>query len=274
MPHWSPDGQRTLIGSKNIFDTGGVAFWRNGRMVLFDATQPPVHTQFWLGDAWGQLPVEEAEAELLGNGYSPFWLDNDTYGYVGQSTVTGEGEVVAQSVDGGELETLVTLADLQAEVPDEALTVATIRYVITHPAQANKLFVVALDALGQEAYVFRVDRVTGEIDLRIQSQIQLYHSLGFSPNGRWLVLMGYQDDINGQTTLFVVHDLENDETQTYTSSVDGLMLSPLYDWSADGNWLLFLMNGRVLNMVAPAYNYQLVQLHDQGYCTSMAWINR
>jgi Tol biopolymer transport system component len=128
--------------------------------------------------------------------------------------------------------------------------------------------------LGQEAYVFRVDRVTGEIDLRIQSQIQLYHSLGFSPNGRRLVLMGYQDDINGQTTLFVVHDLENDETQTYTSSVDGLMLSPLYDWSADGNWLLFLMNGRVLNMVAPAYNYQLVQLHDQGYCTSMAWINR
>ncbi len=274
LPNWSPDGEHTLISNKNIFATDGMAFWRNDSMVIFDATQPPEHSGFWLGDAWGQLSVDKTEADIVGNGYSPFWLDNETVGFVRQSQETGDAEVVVQSITGGDLNTLVTLADIQAEAPDDALALANIRYVVTHPAQPNKLFVVALDALGQEAYVFMVDQMTGNIDLRIQSPIQPYHSLGFSPNGRWLVLTGYQDESIGGTSTFVVHDLESNDTQTYTSNQDGLMLSPLYDWSADGNWILFSVNDRVLSMVAPAYHYQLVQLHDQGYCTSMAWINR
>ncbi|MBE2221101.1 MAG: hypothetical protein IAF02_06150 [Anaerolineae bacterium] len=274
LPTWSPDGKRTLISNKNIFDAGGIAFWRNGRMVIFDATQPPAYTGFWLGDALGQLPAEKAEVEVIGNGYSPFWLDNDTYGYVRQHPETGDAEVVVQSVTGDALETVVTLAEIQAKAPDKALALANIRYVITHPAHPDKLFVVALDALGQEAYVFMVDRVTGDLNLRIQSKIQLDHSLGFSPNGRWLVLTGYQDEAIGRTTNFIVLDLENNETQTYTSNLDGLTLTPLYDWSADGNWLLFVINNRVLSMVAPEYKYQLVQLHNQGYCPSIAWINR
>jgi len=271
-PIWSPDGNKTLMSSNNVFEGNGIALQRNGNMILFDATQPPSMADFWLGDRLGQLPVEQTELEEIGTGYSPFWLDNDTFGYIRQHPETGEGEVVVLGANG--LETIITLTDIQTEALEGDLSLAHIRYVVTNPRQPDKLFVVALDALGREAYVFLHDMVTGTLELRLQSKVAPYHSLGFSPNGRWLVLTGYQDEEAGGSNTFIVHDIENNETQTYKSNLDGFMLSPLYDWSADGEWLLFLMNDQVLSMVAPEYNYQMVQVHEHGYCTSMAWVNR
>jgi len=272
LPIWSPNGERTLMSGVNMFEGNGVAFQRNGRMVLFDATQPPSSTDFWLGDRLGHLPIDQAEPEIVGMGYAPFWVDNDMFGYIRQQPETGDGEVVVLS--GDSLQTIVTLTDLQAEAPEADLSLAHIRYVITHPTQPNNLIVVALDPLGREAYVFLYDRVTGSLNLRLQSEILPYHSLGFSPNGRWLVLTGFQDDDVADSSTFVVHDIETNETQTFRSNLDGFMLSPLYDWSGDGKWLLFLVNDRVMSMVAPAYDYQMVEVHDQGFCTSLAWINR
>lgn len=275
LPYWSPDGTQTIIGHTNLFD--GTAFLRNGRIMLFDAFEPPNIVNFWAGDALGQLPHEEPD--VLGTGYSPFWLNNDTFGFVRYHSETGEPEVVirqmvADTAESEQLETVLTMADIQALIPDSIRAPATIRYVITHPAQPDKLFTVALDALGREAYVFALDRISGTLDLRLQSQIQPFHSLGFSPNGRWLVLIGNDDESIGETSTLYFHDIEANETQTYISDYGSFMFSSLYDWSLDGNWVMFLVNDRVVSMVAPAYDYQLVFAHDQGNCTSMAWINK
>jgi hypothetical protein len=240
--------------------------------MLFDAAQPPNIVTFWAGDALGQLP--EAEPTVLGTGYSPFWVNNDTFGFVRYHPETNEPEVVVRTANAEELTTVITLADIQALVPDTVREPVNIRYVITHPAQPENLFAVALDALGQEAYVFAYDRISDTLDLRLQSQIQPFHSLGFSPNGRWLVLTGNDNESIGETSTLYIHDIEANETQTYTSDYGSSMVSPLYDWSLDGNWVLFLVNHRVVSIVAPEYDYQMVFAHDQGNCTSMAWINR
>ncbi|PID86002.1 MAG: hypothetical protein CSB13_05130 [Chloroflexi bacterium] len=272
FPIWSPDGERTLMTSDNVFESSSVTFQRNGRMVLFDVIQPPLAADFWIGDRLGRITDDQPEPVIIGTGYSPFWLDNETFGFIRQHPDTGEDEIVIWLAEG--LETLITLAEVQDEVPREDLSLAHIRYVVTHPAWPDNLVVVALDPLGREAYVFLYDRVTGSLDLRLQSEIAPYHSLGFSPNGRWLVLTGFDHKQNVNSNVYIVHHIESNETQTYRSSLTGFMLSPLYDWSADGNWLSFLINDQVISMVAPEYKHQIVKVHGQGNCTSLAWINR
>lgn len=270
LPYWSPDGRQTLLAHANIFNDA--SFLRNGRIMLFDAYQPPTIVTFWLGDALGQLP--EAEPTGLGTGYSPFWVNNDTFGFVRYAPETNEPEVVVRPVSEDTLTTVITLADIQALVPNSVRQPVNIRYVITHPAQPDKLFAVALDALGQEAYVFAYDLNSGTLDLRLQSQILPFHSLGFSPNGRWLVLTGTDNESIGGTSTLYFHDIAAHETKTYAAEYGRFMFSPLYDWSLDGNWLLFLVDRRVVSLVAPEYDYQVVFAHEQGNCLPVAWINR
>ncbi|NHZ72786.1 MAG: hypothetical protein GWP17_06855, partial [Aquificales bacterium] len=267
---WSASGGQTLVSSVNLFEN--FAFLRNGRMVIVDTSQLPEVNDFWLGDSRGQLPAEGEAPLVMGRGYAPFWVDEETFGYI-HFAEDGESAVVVDSVAGDALRTLVTLADVQELVPDPIRTPAILRYVITHPAQPNLLIVVGLDALGQEAFVFSYDLESDALVLQMQAPVSPYHSLGFSPNGRWLVLAGAGKHELGNVNTLYVHDLEKGQTQTYISEYADFVYAPFYDWSADGNWLLFLVDSRVLSMVAPEYEYQLVFAHEQGPCSSMAWIN-
>lgn len=273
VPYWSPSGQQTIVGDLNMFENG-TAFYRNDSVMLLDASQPSQIVDFWLGDAFGHVPEDKTEASFVGKGYAPFWLDDNTFGFIQENPETGDTEVIFRSIDSDMWETAVTLADIDDYIPGDVHAPSSIRFVLTHPALPGKLFIDVLDALGREAYVFMVDTVSGELELLLQSQIRAIHSLGLSPNGRWLVLTGYQNNEIGESSTIIIHDIEANESETYTASMDNFMLARMYDWSADGNWILFLMNDRVLSMVAPEYNYQLVDVHEQGYCTSMAWINQ
>ncbi len=272
VPIWSPDGKQTFISSDNIFEGGGVAFQRNDQLVLFDTTQPPSVADFWLGDQLGQLPSDQIEPDILGTGYSPFWLSNETFGFVREHPESEESEVVVWTENG--LETIVSMADIQSEAAGIDFSLAHIRYVVPHPVLPEKLIVVILTPLGREVFVFLYDRHSEELELRLQSEVPPYHSIGFSPNGRWLVLTGFEDKELVDNNTIIVHDIETNETQTYISDLDGFLLSALFDWSADGNWLLFLLNDQVISMVAPEYEYQMVKVYEQGHCTSLAWINR
>ena len=271
LPYWSPDGRQTIVADVDIIDNS--VFLRNGSMILLDASQLPDMVDLWLGDETGQISESPEQAAVIGQGYSPFWVDDDTIGYV-RLQEDGEPAVVLNSLNGDSLRTVLTLADIQNAVPAGVGGPDSIRYVITHPAAPDLLVVAALDALGREVTVFTYDVASGGLDLRLQSLVHPFHTLGFSPNGRWLVLTGLGENQRGDISTLYVHDIENDETRTYISENASFVLTPLYDWSADGNWLLFLVDDRVLSMAAPAYDYQRVLAHEQGNCTAMTWINR
>jgi len=271
LPVWSPDGEKTILVNASITESS--TYLRNDMMMILDASLQPGVNKMWLGDSQGQLPGAAADAPVIAEGYSPFWVGNDTFGYI-HLAPGDKSEVVTRSLSGEEAAVRVTTDDLEALLSDDNRAPIKLRYVMTHPAQPDLLMVVALNEFAREAYVFSYNLETDELKLRLQSLIQPYHSLGFSPNGRYLVLTGVVDNAQGDASIIYVHDLDTFETQTYFSEYVRFGFSPMYDWSADGNWLLFQVDERVLSLTAPAYQYQRVQAHDQGYCTSMAWINR
>lgn len=273
QPYWSPDSQATILTTSDVFADG--ALFINGRMMLFDSALSPAAAPLRLGDAQGRLQTPDEPP--FGEGYSPFWLNEQQLGYVRPGAPETGDEVVLLSLPDMTAQTVLTLADLQATMPKGLYTPASIRYVLTHPQQPGLLFVVALDALGREGYVFSYDWQAGDLVLRLQSQVRPFHALGFSPDGRWLALTGSDNNeyrADSTTGILYVHNIAANETQTYISQFANFVLSPQYDWSADGRWLLFVVDDRILSLVAPDYHYQWVFAHDQRNCSSMNWINR
>lgn len=273
QPYWSPDSQATILTPSDIFEDG--ALFTNGGMMLFDPALSPAVAPLRLGDAQGQL--QNPDEQPFGEGYSPFWLDEHQLGYVRPGTPETGDEVVLLTPSDMISQTVLTLADLQATMPKGLYAPDSIRYVLTHPQQPGLLFVVALDALGREAYVFSYNPQTGELVLRLQSQVRPFHALSFSPDGRWLALTGSNNSeyrAGTDTGILYVHNIATHETQTYISQFANFVLSPQYDWSADGRWLLFIIDDRILSLVAPDYHYQWVFAHNQRNCSTMNWINR
>ena len=185
-------------------------------------------------------------------------------------------EVLIADVAAVDPQVVLTMADITAVGPTGILAPATIRFVLTHPAQPSLLFIMALDALGREVYVFSYDLATEELALRLQSPIRPFHVLGFSPDGRWLVLTGSNnDDSNpaGSPGSLYVQEIATQETQTYVLQFASFILSPIFDWSADSQWLLFTVDDRLISLVAPDYAYQWVVAHGRENCTATYWTN-
>ncbi|MCZ7669471.1 MAG: hypothetical protein M5U34_20980 [Chloroflexi bacterium] len=63
--------------------------------------------------------------------------------------------------------------------------------------------------------------------LRLHSRILPFHSLGFSPNGRYLVLIGNDDDMMGRANTLYIHDIAANDTQTYLTTSNTFGYSPL-----------------------------------------------
>lgn len=271
QPFWSPDGRSTIVASLDVFS--GSTILINGRMMLFDSTQPMLAVPLQLGDARGQISEGSVAFD---DGYSPFWLDNQQFGYVRPGAGESGDEVLIADVAAVDPQVVLTMADITAVGPTGILAPATIRFVLTHPAQPSLLFIMALDALGREVYVFSYDLATEELALRLQSPIRPFHVLGFSPDGRWLVLTGSNnDDSNpaGSPGSLYVQEIATQETQTYVLQFASFILSPIFDWSADSQWLLFTVDDRLISLVAPDYAYQWVVAHGRENCTATYWTN-
>lgn len=247
-PVRSPDGNRTLLAGND-----GI---------------------LWLGDEQGQNGVE------VGRGIAPFWLDNETYGYahlVGSLT-RPPAEIVAVSVITGEVSVLLRLADLQAATPaDINFDQLTIHAIARSPADASRLFIAMVPAQDEGvieevgALIFDYDRQTGAASLllRLDYHLGLFNPLLFSPDGHWLVVQSFARP----KTAWQLHlyGIATGETHVLTSSY--IFAFPGFDWSADGQWLL-RVEGGFLHVLAPAYNYEQMIVHDFPGCNFAAWINK
>ena len=105
------------------------------------------------------------------------------------------------------------------------------------------------------------------------------HSLGFSPDGRFLVATGtvqQETQFSRQGTLFgalLVYDFETGELKSHLTNTDIFFPAFSFDWSLDGNWLAYARDNNVIGLLAPAYDYQRMISHNNGNCTSLSWIN-
>jgi dipeptidyl aminopeptidase/acylaminoacyl peptidase len=220
----------------------------------------------------------------VGEGGSPFWINNEQFGYirnVPDATHPVSQELVVASVDNLEPEPVVTTAVLTEALPERTGSNPLImQYAIAHPTDENLLVLMAASQ-SYDSHLFQIDRQTREIMPLFPVDLSRgEHSLGFSPDGRFLAATGaiQQDSTSlvGQNNIFGalhLYDLENGELQTILVNTDIFFPSFAFDWSRDGNWLAFTRDSNVIGLLAPAYDYQQMIIHEEGNCTSLAWIN-
>lgn len=270
---WSPSGSQALIvENASFFST---PFVMDGRVSLFD-TAPSAQSWTLLRQVPGSTGDSESDFVEVGQGYAPFWLDDTTYGFI---RVTGGGSqelVVASTADDVPRSLLNSTALREVIFSGSSSPAVVILYAVAHPTNPDLLFIVAINPQLNRGYVVSFDRQTGKSELRLETRLEINHMLSFSPDGRWLVVTGSGDEIlsgSALTAALHVHDINHSQTKTYY--IDGSAFSPfnaVFDWSADSQWLLHIMDSGILNLVAPEHDYQQLLRHDFGTCSSLAWV--
>lgn len=276
---WSPDGAHTL-------------FLRE----LEGSRSPPAGDQvLWLGDRSG------VALKRLGEGSYPFWMDNQTFGYLTarpqrQQTFPFSYDLVLQRLDGEQtsepvtrrlniVEALPELAPESAEA--EEMGVAITRAAV-HPARPQTLYLSAVRFTGRPSaefspqytlYLLAVDVESGEISPRIASlHRQWSYAMRFSPDGRWLAHVTYDPEI--QDGVLAVHDLTSDPPagnvweRPFPSSQAVAFgtrdLTPIYDWSQSDGKLLTLEEG-IVTVVDPHTRRERQIVPPTAACAYAAW---
>lgn len=249
------------------------------RYILLQSTADTRDLPLMIGP--GDAAAGSAALMPLGSGRSPFWLDNQTYGFVrgveGDDPLTGgDTEIVTATLENPTPVRLITAADLFARFPDNMPQRGLkIGYVATHPRQPDRLFIVALDDIGQRAYVIVYDVDTGLAEVRLQLLYSPSHSFSFSPDGRYLVMTG--QDQNGaslgeSSAVLLVHNIAENVTIPLLSRLPFFLPSVMYDWSGDSRWLAIVMEDNLIGLVAPDEGYTRLLPRATGECNSVAWL--
>lgn len=269
-PFWSPSGEKAVYLASGL--TISSALLTDGRIWLIDSTPAAVSFPLYLADGAGRPLTGDAPVQV-GSGISPFWLDDTHFGFV-----AGDDNV-QQIVVGSDADSIVPIletADLRNALPtDVRLGRLLIRQVLPYPQDPDKLFVITSD-IDAQGYVFLVDIGTGEVEYRFSVGLLWNHLMGLSPDGRYLVTNSTQSDESARNyynTFITIHDIVQNQTQNFL--FDGSDAAPglPFDWSADGNWLLTILDNGLLQLIAPEYNYKQVLAHELGDCQSVAWVN-
>lgn len=256
LPLWSPNGQQTLLMT------------RQG---------------LYLGDKRGQ------EQERIGRGSMPFWLDDQTAGYVQALRQNNDGSVLTVAFDlvwvtlpGVEreitrFETVLSNFDPESSLIEPLFDPADLRlnHLVAVPF-SNQLFLVASSHERQFFHLLVYDITQQQLRL-LSSTNEQPGRLTFSPNGRWIMLTTFPK--RDQTELFdrvslILYDRQKEQIHSFSVSL------PLgqdrrswqADWSADGQWLL-LTGNEYIELVQPDLNYGNRLLHPYEQCSFGQWLN-
>jgi hypothetical protein len=248
FPAWSPNGRQTILIEMLPLNNNSIP-------LLFRAD----------GDGRQPIPV--------GAGISPFWLDDDTYGYLPadspQRIIT---KVVIASTGDDRLRTLLTADDLLTAVPQATGGSRLIlQQAVTSPAAPGLLFVTARDEVTNEAYLFAYDWRSGSVSrlLALAGRPSGYWTMAPSLDGRWLTVL--LNNREKYTTAYF-YDLIDARAQEYQLYASLFNVFDLNNWSADEQWLARLHPDGLI-LMAPAAGYQYLAPHHFSGCVAVAWVN-
>jgi hypothetical protein len=229
--------------------------------------------------------------KLVGKGFSPFWIDGETFGFVrfhGDMATNIMTQVVIQHLSNGQLQVLVDGHALASEEKTPWAEDLFIHEVIPKPMDSNKLLITGTGVRDYSGYYFIFSLDISDLQNvnafpKLQLEISRRGSLvgvpgllaptGFpmilvSPNGRWLAMA----ELNSQDTwTILIHDLLKGRTVEVIKDIPAVPGNlPMLDWSADGQWLL-IADREFLHLIAPEYEYQDRIAHDFDACSHIVW---
>ncbi|MCA9995309.1 MAG: hypothetical protein KDE56_06175 [Anaerolineales bacterium] len=241
---WSPDGQKVVMQKDDQF--------------LFLKRTP------------------DAPEFFISNGYAPFWLNNDTYGFALQAVNSGGGHsenILVMTLAKDVWLWLETTQLLPALPPEARLFPLNVQDIAANPHNPEEILVALAyaDEAQEGAFVVGYDRSLRQsrLLLTLPYKISPIRPLQFSPNGRFLTIQSFAQADATWTLDF--YDLTTDEPFRLTS--DFVFTLPGYDWSADEQWLLRVGDG-YLHLYSPGQNLdRLVVYPNFPRCNFAAWVN-
>lgn len=249
-PIWSPNGSQVVLVSPDSTDLG-----QNDPLL------------FWANDKTGN------GAELLSKGTSPFWIDEMTLGLVEQGEVLSLLKLTDAST-----EVLLTVGDLLTHVPPQESepNEIFIDFVTVDPYDPARLIIATADRLGRlaHAHLFVYNRETGQVNVpQFFRNEPTDYKRGYelSPDGRWLAMTRFDSD-EGLWRLHL-YDITQNQTTIFTVEKAFDPTGPrLFDWSADGKWLVVTEKGYV-RLIELASGYEKLVIAKQLACETAMWVN-
>lgn len=268
---WSPDGHQTIVADPFLlyFNTLPV----NDRRFLFNGR--PVNQQpytLYRTNGSQRLPI--------GAGYEPFWIDNETYGYI-RPSATGNPDIVIANTADDVPHILVTEDTLRFSLSDDLNFAPNfhINYVQVDPHDPERLFILTTSGPGdssQAVHIFSLNWRSRRFSLLLTDTFLGIHTLNISPDGRWLVTNNWRETFAGEPvnqSSIRLYDLAQHRSQLFVTVFPSFFPGFLYDWSADGHWLAMMADDDKIALTLPGTNYYEIIQHEYGPCISLAWIN-
>jgi hypothetical protein len=233
--------------------------------------------------------VEDTE-RLLGSGFSPFWVDENRFGFarfVGDSATGISTEVVLGSLQNSDLTPMFDSEDLARAAGLPWGSLLYVNEVIPDPANSSRLLVssTGIRAYSGHYFLFSVDLSHGGARPVLNLEVARKGSQGGVPgllsptgpppflvssNGRWLAMTELERE-GKETWTVLIHDLQTGTTSEVSDSVPAMPGNyPLLDWSRDGQWLL-LADRDFLHLIAPAFDWGELIAHDFDACSHIVW---
>jgi hypothetical protein len=238
-------------------------------------------------------PGDGEEMHPLGDGFSPFWIDGETFGFVRfrgdmESGITTQ--VVLGELADRELHSVVDGFDLSTKTSSSQGDGLYIHDVIPNPADSNQLLISSTGIRENSGnyFIFSLDisdnlaeaaRTGLRLEVTRKSSLAgvpgLLSPTGFptflpSENGRWLAITEL-NSLDRETWTVLIHDLHSGITSEVGKNVLALPGTfPIMDWSRDGQWLM-IANREYLHFIAPGNGYEEFIAHDFDACSTVVW---
>jgi hypothetical protein len=276
-PIWSPNGRHQLILSTTTHVDG----------------QPRSSLRLIRR---GSLGEEEVVDVGLALDLPPFWLDNETYGYLRASFDPADPinfEIVLATIADDEPQPLLTAAAIRPALPAEARSAWMLPHSVRRVAGEPDQFVVTVSLFIYElmpntppvSATLLYDRATGKVSLLA------YARQGFvAPNGRFLFHWPPQNvsrggggglDENGRAWQLEWLDVQTGQAQQIAwPQLPGRQTAvPVYDWSPLEDWFLLLADNTLLLVEAAGeqsgYVLSLAEhLESDYHCFDAVWVER
>ncbi|HSH01526.1 MAG TPA: hypothetical protein VLL52_03335 [Anaerolineae bacterium] len=230
QPHWSPDSQATI---------------------LLDATSLN-QADLYLADTAGRQPT------FIGNGQAPFWLNNDTFGFVQEGTQV----IIVNRDQPNQLETLFRLNNPRHRLPGPLAQPGT-RIEFTVSPHPDLLLLTAVTP-HDGTYLLQYHLPTNLLSLQFNAP-RFLEPPRLSPQQTFLSLLAPHDEA---TTLFVYDTINQTNAISYTYPVDDLA----YDWSQDDQWLL-VHHHDTLDLFNSQASSPITLPHQYPLCRDAIWVD-
>ncbi len=273
-PVWSPNGKNVLFLPFNNFDfptrIADGRIWHSGVRAPFN-----LHLGLEVMPPEDEQDFPQYDTDIIGFGYAPIWLDNDTFGYIETDVERTESSFIVQSVNNlDRIQTMFTAFEIQSILPNNGNINRNIQlsYVVPMPNDANQLLVM-VSGRGASGHLVLYDLLTDEFTYVMRVANSFQHLSAISPDGAYIAAATNNDDdlLMRQVGIF---NTTTGEIQYGFLKTTSFFLGLSMDWSSDGEWLAVESALNIVQLFHMPTGQKYLLEHPHRSCDAISWLDQ